>query len=277
MAPPGAMFGSVNVAVRVAGARCASRYDQRSFGACVGSVLSRGYLSSARSSPPTWPNYSLYLVTDDAYLDDKFLAKIEAGLEGGVTAVQLRLKHVSTAEYVRWGEEVRRLTRAAAVPLIVDDRLDVALAVDADGLHVGGDDLPWRAARRLLGPDRILGCSTYGRADLVREALSPEVRADNLGSGAIFGSPTKQSSVPKGVEHLGPLRKVVLEEAAGRSVPIIAIGGVGLESAAACIRSGADGIAAVSALLQHEDAEGTKRAAQAMRAAIEEALSGRPE
>ncbi|CAK0848045.1 unnamed protein product [Prorocentrum cordatum] len=217
-------------------------------------------------------DYELYLVTDDTYLDGLFYEKIAAAVEGGVTCVQLRLKHASTATLVEWGHRVRELTRQAGVPLIIDDRLDVALACDADGLHVGGEDLPWRTARRLLGPSRILGCSTYGRPDLVREALHPEVRADYLGSGAIFATSTKHSSVPKGIEHLPGLRRLVAEEAAGRTVPIVAIGGVGLAASGECVAAGADGVAAVSALLGHASAEGTRQAAAAMLAAVRGAV-----
>lgn len=154
-------------------------------------------------------------------------------------------------------------------------RLDVALAVEADGLHVGETDLPWRTARRLLGFDRILGCSTYGRPELVREAPSPEVRADYLGSGAIFPTPTKPGSTAKGLEHLRPLRRLVGDVAGGRPVPVVAIGGVGLEHAAKCIEEGADGVAAVSALLRHSDADCTREAARAMSASIADALSRR--
>eukprot|EP00439_Symbiodinium_sp_Y106_P073913 s101_g14.t1 len=101
--------------------------------------------------------YRLYLVTDDPFLDDQFYSKVEAAIRGGTTCVQLRLKNVSTAAFVDWGHQIRELTRKHGVPLIVDDRLDVALAVDADGLHVGGEDLPWDTARRLLGPTRRAG------------------------------------------------------------------------------------------------------------------------
>lgn len=226
----------------------------------------------ARFSPG---NAELMLVTDDNHLDDKFLSKIDGALKGGATCVQLRLKHVSTREYVRLGEEVRGLTRAAGVPLLIDDRLDVALAVDADGLHIGGDDLPWRIARRLLGPEKILGCSTYGRADLVREALHPEVSADYLGSHAIFPSPTKHQSTAKGVTALSEVRRHVLAEAGSRVVPLLAIGGVDVDSAGLCVSAGADGVAVVSGLLRYEEASGTQDAATKMIEAVREALRER--
>lgn len=215
------------------------------------------------------------LVTDDNHLDDRFLSKVEGAIKGGVTCVQLRLKHVSTREYVRLGEEVRVLTRTAGVPLIIDDRLDVALAVNADGLHIGGDDLPWRIARQLLGPEKILGCSTYGRADLVREALHPEVSADYLGSHAIFPSPTKHKSIAKGVEALGTLRKLVTVEAGSRVVPLLAIGGVDADNAGLCITAGADGVAVVSGLLRYEDASSTQAATEKMLANVQSALHSR--
>ncbi|CAE8656280.1 unnamed protein product, partial [Polarella glacialis] len=109
----------------------------------------------------------------------------------------------------------------------------------------------------------ILGCSTYGRPDLVRAALHPEVRADYLGSGAVFPTATKHSSVAKGVEHLIELRRLVTAEAGGRHVPLVAIGGVDVDTAGACVRAGADGVAVVSALLRAENAEGTKLATEA--------------
>jgi len=219
--------------------------------------------------------YGLYLITDDAYLDESFCAKIEAGLCGGATCIQLRLKHASTASYIHWAEKVKALTRQFGVPLIIDDRLDVALAVDAEGLHVGGDDLPWRTARRLLGSHRILGCSTYGNPELVREALHPEVRADYLGSGSVFATATKQSSVPKGIEHIMPLRDLIRQEAGQRNVPLVAIGGIGTSNAAKCIEAGADGVAAVSALLGHSSEGGTRTATAEMLASIQNALSSR--
>lgn len=220
---------------------------------------------------PTNP-YELYLVTDDNHLDDKFLDKIDGALKGGATCVQLRLKHVSTLAFVQWAEKTQKLTRAAGVPLIIDDRLDVALAIGADGLHIGKDDLPWRIARRLLGPDKILGCSTYGQTDLVREALHPEVCADYLGSGAVFASPTKHKSTAKGVSHLPELRKLVAAEAGSRQVPLIAIGGIDLDSAGPCVDEGADGVAVVSGLLKYEEASGTQAAAEAMLQSVRHAL-----
>ena len=203
------------------------------------------------------------------------MAKIGGALKGGVTSVQLRLKHVSTLEYVRWGEKVQELTRAAGVPLIIDDRLDVALAVGAEGLHIGDTDMPWHIARRLLGPDKLLGCSTYGRPDLVREAMHPDVRADYLGSGLIFPSSTKHAATAKGVDHLPDLRRVVASEAGSRMVPILAIGGVDIESAGRCVEAGADGVAVVSGLLRYEEASGTQAAAEVMLSAVHAANSAR--
>lgn len=213
------------------------------------------------------------LVTDDSFLDDKFLSKIEAAIQGGATSVQLRLKQVSTLEYVRLGEKVRALTQAGNVPLIVDDRLDVALAIDAQGLHIGESDMPWRIARRLLGPNKILGCSTYGRADMVREALHSDVSADYLGSGAVFSSPTKQCDL-KGVQHLSELRRLIMAET-NRTVPLLAIGGVDIQTAGECVENGADGVAVVSGLLRHEDPSAVQKAAAEMVQAVGAALQTR--
>jgi len=128
-----------------------------------------------------------------------------------------------------------------------------------------------RIARRLLGPDRLLGCSTYARPDLVREAMRPDVRADYLGSGAVFGSPTKHKCTSKGVDHLSELSRVIAFEAGSRKVPLLAIGGVDLDSAGPCVQAGADGVAVVSGLLRYEDAAETQAAAEKMLAAVRDA------
>lgn len=237
---------------------------------CVGSVWNFGDPEGASQRRRIVSPWQLYLVSDDSFVDANFLAKVEGALEGGVTSVQLRLKNASTASYIGLGEKVLALTRRYRVPLIVDDRVDVALAVGADGLHVGEEDISWEMARRMIGPNRILGCSTYGRPELVRKALASEVRADYVSSGTVFASTTKPGNTPQGVQQFATLRQIIEEEAGIREVPLVAIGGITAENAAECIREGADGVAVVAGLLGVEGLPGqaAKDAAGAIAALI---------
>lgn len=202
--------------------------------------------------------YAVYLVADDRRPGDQFLKNIDGALKGGVSCVELRMTCMLTREYVEFAGKVRALTRAAGVPLIIHDRVDVALAADAEGLHVGETDMPWHIARRLLGPDRIIGCSTNGAPQLVREALSPEVRADYIGSGAVFGSTSGGRDMVKGIGHLATLRSLIALEAGMRAVPLLAVGGVDATNANRCIEEGADGVAVVGEVLMESAAETEK-------------------
>lgn len=226
--------------------------------------------TAAATAGPTRGN-GLHVVTDDAFADEGLLAKLEAAVDGGATVVQLRLKSTSTEEYVAWAWRVKELCLRRGVTFIVDDRVDVALAVDADGAHVGRGDMPPAVARRLLGPDKILGVSTYGSRTDVRRALDPDVCADYVGSPPCFPTSTKTNSPGgvAGVGHLQELRGWVEEELqlqgrAPGSCPVVAIGGVDTSNAAACVANEARGLAVVSTLLASEDLAEIKERAAAL-------------
>jgi len=202
--------------------------------------------------------YTLYLVTDsDLSRGRSQVEVLEAALRGGVTAVQYREKSAATRRMVEEARELRQLCRAAGVPFIVNDRVDVALAVDADGVHVGQDDMPAALARKLIGRGRILGVS----AGSVEEARRAEADgADYIGASPIFATPTKPDAPkPMGIEGLRALAGTV-------GIPVVAIGGMNAENAAQIIAAGASGVAVVSAIVAADDVEA---AARAIRSAAE--------
>lgn len=136
-------------------------------------------------------DYSLYLVTDSSLVPEgtTLLNQIERALEGGVTIVQLREKNLDTGPFIELARQVQQITRKFNVPLLINDRLDVALAVDADGVHIGQDDMPMRQARQLLGPRKIIGVSV-NTIDEAKEAI--QAGADYLGVGAVWDTSTKK-------------------------------------------------------------------------------------
>jgi thiamine-phosphate pyrophosphorylase len=208
----------------------------------------------------TMPDYSLYLVTDRGLAAGRPLLDIvRAAVSGGVTCVQLREKACSTREFVIQASALREVLRPQGIPLIINDRVDVALAVGADGVHLGQDDLPLRAARGILGPTRVIGISV----DSVAQALEAERDgADYLGVSPVFATPTKTDTAPPlGLAGLAAVRRAV-------GLPLVAIGGIGLGNAAQVIRGGADGIAVVSAIVAAADPRG---AAADLRAEIRRA------
>ena len=233
--------------------------------------------SGAAAAAPRhrWKLDGLHVVTDDAFADAHMLGKLEAAIDGGACAVQLRLKHVPAEEYVGWAWQVKALCLRRGVAFIIDDRVDVALAVDADGVHVGRGDMPAAIARRLLGPHKIVGVSTYGSRAEVAAALRPEVDADYVGSPAVFATSTKPAAASAGVAHLGEMRQWVADELSRRTqgpggpapgvvCPVVAIGGIAPANAAACVEAGADGLAVVSALLAPAQPSGVREAAAAL-------------
>jgi thiamine-phosphate diphosphorylase len=176
--------------------------------------------------------------------------------------VQYREKNAMTRLMIEEATELCRLCRAAGVPFIVNDRLDIALAVDADGVHVGQDDMPASVARRLLGPRRILGVSA-GSVEEARKAVDDG--ADYIGASPVFSTPTKPDTPPPlGIEELRRITEAV-------EVPVVAIGGITTENAAAMRDAGAAGIAVVSAIVAAEDVE---TAARALRAIVEKVRTG---
>ena len=208
-------------------------------------------------------DWSLYVIIDRGGLAGRPLLELaRAAIAGGATALQLRDKTGRTRDTVELGVQLAQVARAAAIPLIVNDRVDVALAVEADGVHVGQDDLPARMARQLIGPDRLLGVS----AGSAQEAVQAEADgADHLGAGDVFGTPSKpDAGAPIGVAGLA-------EIAAAVSIPVVAIGGISAANAGQAIRSGAAGIAVISAVASAADPQ---RAARSLLEIVEGARRG---
>jgi thiamine-phosphate pyrophosphorylase len=194
---------------------------------------------------------SLYLVTDDAVARGRSVERIvREALSGGATAVQLREKSTPAREFVEHAERLRAITTAAGVALIVNDRVDVALAVDADGVHVGQADLPADRARGLLGDERVLGV-TVSDGRLARRAHLDG--ADYLGSTAVFATSTKPDGGPP--LGLAALRELVLAS----SLPVVAIGGIHAGNARSVLETGVAGIAVVSAILAADDPRAAAR------------------
>ena len=193
----------------------------------------------------------LYLVTN-RYQDsvESFLEKIETACRSGVTIVQLREKNLTTNQYYQLAKQVKEITDAYQVPLIIDDRLDVCLAVDAAGLHIGDDELPVSVARQVLGPDKILGVT----AKTVKRALEAEEGGANyLGTGAIFPTTTKENAPITLISTL----KTICQRVA---IPVVAIGGLTSENVDQLIGTGIAGVAVVRDLMQAEDIEAKTQA-----------------
>ena len=188
----------------------------------------------------------LYLVTN-RYQDslESFLEKVETACRSGVTIIQLREKTLTTNQYYQLAKQVKEITDAYQVPLIIDDRLDVCLAVDAAGLHIGDDELPVSVARQVLGPEKILGVT----AKTVKRALEAEEGgADYLGTGAIFPTTTKENAPITLISTL----KTICQRVA---IPVVAIGGLTSENIDQLIGTGIAGVAVVRDLMQAEDIE----------------------
>jgi len=193
----------------------------------------------------------LYLVTN-RYQDslESFLKKVETACRSGVTIIQLREKNLTTNQYYQLAKQVKEITDVYQVPLIIDDRLDVCLAVDAAGLHIGDDELPVSVARQVLGPDKILGVT----AKTVKRALEAEESgADYLGTGAIFPTTTKENAPITLVSTL----KTICQRVA---IPVVAIGGLTSENIDQLIGTGIAGVAVVRELMQAEDIEAKTKA-----------------
>ncbi|MDU2139148.1 MAG: thiamine phosphate synthase [Streptococcus mitis] len=193
----------------------------------------------------------LYLVTN-RYQDslESFLEKVETACRSGVTIVQLREKNLTTNQYYQLAKQVKEITDAYQVPLIIDDRLDICLAVDAAGLHIGDDELPVSVARQVLGPDKILGVT----AKTVKRALEAEEGgADYLGTGAIFPTTTKENAPITLISTL----KTICQRVA---IPVVAIGGLTSENIDQLIGTGIAGVAVVRDLMQAEDIEAKTQA-----------------
>jgi len=208
-------------------------------------------------------DWSLYVITDARLSRGRtHLEVVRAAIQGGATVVQYREKGTTTRRMVEEAQELQELCREAGVPLIINDRVDVALAVDADGVHLGVDDMPVAIARRLLGPDKLIGHSPEA---LEQVRASETHGADYLGVGSVYGTATKlDAGSPIG---LSGLERVI----AAVSIPVVGIGGVNAQNAAQVIRAGAAGVAVISAVVSAED---VAAAARQLRERIEGARRG---
>ena len=201
---------------------------------------------------------SLYFITDSTnYSEEEFLLRVEQALMGGVTLLQLREKDKSTREYIELAEKVHELTKKYKIPLIIDDRVDVALAVDAEGVHVGASDMPVVTARKLMGKDKIVG-ATAKTVPWAKEAY--EQGADYLGVGAIYPTTTKVKTVLTSTDTLREICNAV-------PIPVNAIGGLNKDNIDVLAGIPIAGICVVSAVMK---ADNPKRAAEELRARARE-------
>ncbi|WP_400227536.1 thiamine phosphate synthase [Methanobrevibacter smithii] len=183
---------------------------------------------------------SLYLVTNNSEDEEKFLNIIEESLKGGVSVVQLREKKAETLDFYNLALKVKEITQKYNVPLIINDRIDIALAIDADGVHVGQSDMPAKTARSMIGEDKILGVSA---ANIKEAKKAQRDSADYIGVGAVYPTNTKDdaTSVPK--KELKEIVKSV-------DIPVVAIGGITPENAHELNDCGIDGLSVVSAIME---------------------------
>ena len=202
-------------------------------------------------------DYSLYLVTDRTLsLGRSNLEVIQAAVRGGVTLVQLREKEATTKEFYQEGSKIRAYLKASNIPLIINDRIDMALALDAEGVHLGQEDMPIDAARKILGPQKIIGASVFTPEEAkIAEALG----ADYLGLSPIFVTETK----PELTQHLGIKGIPLLKEAV--KIPVVGIGSMSEFNAYEAVKAGLDGVAVVSAICSRED---PRAAAEAIKAEV---------
>lgn len=191
----------------------------------------------------------LYVVTDERSDGDSLLATAEAAIRGGATALQLRRKNELGRQFVTLGHALRLMTREAGVLFFVNDRVDVAVLVDADGVHVGQDDISCRDARRLM-PGKLIGVSA---ATPTEAAQAERDGADYLGVGSVYVTHSKPDADYTGLEGL----EAIVRQA---SIPVVAIGGIGLSNLNPVLESGAAGVAVVSAVMSAQDPEAAARA-----------------
>lgn len=186
-------------------------------------------------------DFSLYLVTDSSFLNGRKLVDVvEQAVKGGVTMVQLREKSCSSLEFYLLARDLKEVLDAYHIPLIINDRLDIALAVDAAGLHIGQSDLPYQIARKLLGKDKIIGLSVESEADAL-EANKLDV--DYIGISPVFSTSTKTDTAPAlGLDGAKSINQKCIH-------PSVGIGGINLVNVADVIKTGCDGISIVSAIM----------------------------
>lgn len=194
---------------------------------------------------------SLYLVTDRSLsLGRPLETVVEEAVRGGVTMVQLREKDASTLDFYNLAMRLKSILKSYNVPLIINDRLDIALACDAEGLHIGQSDMPYAVARKLLGKDKIIGLSVESIQDAI-DANNLDV--DYIGISPVFGTQTKTDTAPAlGLEGIGEITRI-------SGHPSVGIGGINLTNAQDIIQAGADGISVVSAIMSAPDPQQSAR------------------
>ena len=185
---------------------------------------------------------SLYLVTDKSEDVEKFLKTIEEAIKGGVTVVQIREKTADTLDFYNLALKVKEITTKYNVPLIINDRVDVALAIDADGVHVGQSDMPCDVTRKLVGPNKIVGVSA---ATIDEAEKAQKDGADYIGTGAIFPTKTKDDA-PK------ITKKDLKDIVDSINIPVVAIGGITLDNASELVDTGIAGLSVVSAIMSSD-------------------------
>ena len=190
------------------------------------------------------PDYSLYLVTDRMLMSTKTLGEaVEQAVIGGCTMVQLREKEILSLDFYVLASEMKKITDRYGIPLIINDRIDIAMAVGAAGVHIGQKDIPADIARKVIGKDMLLGVSAASVAEAVNAA---KAGADYLGVGAMCPTGTKSDVVFVSTEELGRIRRAV-------DIPIVVIGGISKENAMLFQPMGIDGLAVVSAVISQPD------------------------
>lgn len=190
------------------------------------------------------PDYSLYLVTDRMLMRTKTLGEaVEQAVIGGCTMVQLREKEILSLDFYVLASEMKKITDRYGIPLIINDRIDIAMAVGAAGVHIGQKDIPADIARKVIGKDMLLGVSAVSAAEAVNAA---KAGADYLGVGAMFPTGTKPDAGFVSMEELERIRKAV-------DIPIVVIGGISKENAMLFQPMGIDGLAVVSAVIAQPD------------------------
>ena len=188
--------------------------------------------------------YQLYLVTDRELMSTKTLEEaVEKAIDGGCTMVQLREKNLSSRDFYNTAKALKEFLQTRGVPLIINDRVDIALAVGADGVHIGQSDLPLHEARKILGNERIIGVT----APTLPLALEAEKNcADYLGVGAVFGTTTKKDATKNTIEVLSEIAHTV-------KIPVVAIGGINADNVAKLAGSGISGVAVVSGIIAQKN------------------------
>lgn len=206
-------------------------------------------------------DFSLYLVTDRGLMSTQTLTEaVEQAILGGCTMVQLREKESSSLEFYEQAQEVKRITDRYGVPLIINDRVDIALAVEAAGIHIGQNDLPVPDVRRLIGMEMLLGVSVSSSEEAGK---AMEDGADYLGVGAMFSTGTKTDANAVSIEELRKIRRMT-------NLPIVVIGGINQENAGLFRPMGIDGLAVVSAIIGRPD---IRKAAAQMKEAFYKEVS----